>query len=199
MITSILNELKKSNLLDNTLVIITDDHGEMLGENGGPIGHGWAVTPELANIPLIIMDPGKPGYHDVNDTIGSQVDLLPTILDLLGIALPQGGLYQGASLYSGAAQTDRTIYLNSFQQYGFVKGRRLVCGTRETGAQGGLTNSSVKVFAITNNIAHTIFSEMHSSGTPPPAILQFDAFQENFLQNYAHYQQAMQAMFPAGN
>ena len=192
IITSIVNELKDSGLLDNTLVIITDDHGEMLGENGGPIGHGWAVTPELANIPLIIMNPDKPGYH-INNTVGSQVDLLPTILDLLGIAVPQDQLYQGISLYSAAAQTDRTIYLNSFQQYGIIKGHRLICGNRETEVRGVTPDPFLKVFIITNNGASTMFSEMPSTNVSSPSISQFDKLQENFLQNYSHYCQAIQS------
>jgi arylsulfatase A-like enzyme len=192
IITSIVNELKDSGLLDNTLVIITDDHGEMLGENGGPIGHGWAVTPELANIPLIIMDPDKPGYR-INTTVGSQVDLLPTIRDLLGIAVPQGQLYQGMSLYSAAAQTDRIIYLNSFQQYGIIKGHRLICGNRETEVRDVTTDPFAKVFTITNNGGSTAFSEMPSTNVSSPSISQFDKFQENFLQNYSHYYQAIQS------
>ncbi len=192
VITSIVDQLKDSGLLDQTLVIITDDHGEMLGENGGPIGHGWAVTPELANIPLIIMDPDKPGYH-INNTVGSQVDLLPTILDLLGMAVPQGQLYQGISLYSAAAQTDRIIYLNSFQQYGIIKGHRLICGNRETEVRDATTDPLVKVFAITNNGASTMFSEMPFTKVSSPSIFQFDKFQENFLQNYSHYRQAIQS------
>jgi len=55
--------LKADGLLDKTIIVITADHGEMLGVKGGPIGHGWVVTPELANIPLIIMDPDHPGYR----------------------------------------------------------------------------------------------------------------------------------------
>jgi phosphoglycerol transferase MdoB-like AlkP superfamily enzyme len=186
IVASILDELKDAGLLDNTLVIITDDHGEMLGENGGPIGHGWTVTPGLANIPLIIMDPGKPGCR-INDTVGSQVDLLPTILDLLGIPIPQDQLYQGASLYSDSAQTDRTIYLNSYLQYGIIQGRRLVCGNQDTEIHGAATASPIKVFAIVNDGAHTTFPETNSLSTPLPSTSQFDKFQENFLQNYSHY------------
>ncbi len=126
-ITSILDELKSSGLLDHTLVIITADHGEMLGQDGGPIGHGWAVTPELANIPLIIMDPDHPSYH-LNDRIGSQVDLLPTLLDLLGIPVPQDQLYQGRSLYAAPPPADHKIYLSSLQQYGVIQDHRLLCG-----------------------------------------------------------------------
>ena len=153
IVASILDELKNSGLLDNTLVIITDDHGEMLGENGGPVGHGWAVTPALANIPLIIMDPAKPGYR-VNNTVGSQVDLLPTILDLLGISAPDDQLYQGVSLYSDRAQADRIIYLNSFQQYGIIEDHRFICGSRETENPEPKTG---KTFAIVNDGARADF------------------------------------------
>jgi arylsulfatase A-like enzyme len=198
VITSILDELKKNGLLDHTLVIITDDHGEMLGENGGPIGHGWAVTPELANVPLIIMDPNRPGYH-INDTIGSQVDLLPTILDLLGISLPPDQLYQGTSLYAAYAQTDRKIYLNSFEQYAVIEGHRVLQGDRENDSAANMTNSSFKVFSITNDGAHTIFPEIKSSVTPSPPMSQFDAFQENLLMNYSHYSQMIHSSSPAGN
>jgi hypothetical protein len=185
-LSSILDQLQASGLMDNTLVIITDDHGEMLGENGGPIGHGWATPPDLTNIPLIIMDPGNPGYH-LNDTIGSQVDLLPTILDLLGLPLPDDQLYQGASLYSATAQTDRTIYLNSFQQFGIIQGSRYICGSRETGGGDPAHDSSVKVYEITNDDAHTRFPRIELPGGTSPVIGPFDQFQENFLKNYPSY------------
>ncbi|HEY2082783.1 MAG TPA: LTA synthase family protein, partial [Verrucomicrobiae bacterium] len=130
-ISSIVDQLKESGLLDKTLIVITADHGEMLGENGGPVGHGWLMTPELANVPLIIMDPDHPGYR-VNHTIGSQVDLMPTVLDTLGIPLPPGQLYQGTSLYSPDLGTNRTIYVNTFRQYGIIEGAQFIRGDRES-------------------------------------------------------------------
>jgi arylsulfatase A-like enzyme len=190
IITSILDQLKDSGLLDNTLVVITDDHGEMLGENGGPIGHGWAVTPALANIPLIIMDPGRPGYR-INDTIGSQVDLLPTILDLLGISIPEGQFYQGTSLYSDAAQSGRTIYLNSLQQYAVIKDHSFICGNRETETGSDVAPHPSQVFYIANNGARTVFLETNSMNESLPSISTFDKFQENFLQNYSRYRQTI--------
>jgi hypothetical protein len=183
VITSILDQLKNSGLLDNTLVIITDDHGEMLGQNGGPVGHGWAVTPALANIPLIIMDPGTPGYR-INDTVGSQVDLLPTILDLLGISTPDDQLYQGTSLYSDRARADRTIYLNSFQQYGIIEGHCFIRGSRET---DNSESETARTFAIVNDGAKTIFPETNFLSSPAPSIGKFDQFQENLLEYYSHY------------
>lgn len=183
-ISSIVDQLKESGLLDKTLVVITADHGEMLGENGGPVGHGWAMTPELANVPLIIMDPAQPGYR-VNDTIGSQVDLMPTILDTLGIPLPGGQLYQGASLYSSSLGTNRTIYLNSFRQYGILEGSRFIRGNRETETAGG--GDTREMFGVTNDGSHTVFIPAPGTAAPAPAISTFDQFQKNLLRNYSDY------------
>ena len=155
----------------------------MLRQNGGPVGHGWAVTPALANIPLIIMDPGTPGYR-INDTVGSQVDLLPTILDLLGISTPDDQLYQGTSLYSDRARADRTIYLNSFQQYGIIEGHCFIRGSRET---DNSESETARTFAIVNDGAKTIFPETNFLSSPAPSIGKFDRFQENLLEYYSHY------------
>ena len=186
VVSSILDQLKESGLLDRTLVIITDDHGEMLGENGGPIGHGWALTPQLANIPLIIMDPDRRGFR-VNDTIGSQVDLLPTMLSILQIPMPGDQLYQGASLHSAKNETNRIIYLNTFQQYALVRGNQMFFGDRETDANGG-AGGPRSAFTMTNDDAHTTFvPAKHPEEGSLPSITSFDQFQENFLQNYSYY------------
>jgi len=186
IICSIIDQLNDCGVLDKTLVVITDDHGELLGEDGGPIGHGWAVTPELANIPLIIMDPDKRGYR-INDAVGSQVDLLPTILDLLGIPIPQEQLCQGDSLYSLTRVANRTIYLNSFRQYGIIKGQQLICGDRETPGAGDGRN----IFAITNQGARTLFVATNATLAVPVSISSFDRFQENLLRHYSRYCQLM--------
>jgi sulfatase-like protein len=184
VIASLIDELKDSGLLDNTLVVITADHGEMLGENNGPVGHGWYITPELANVPLIILDPGHPGYH-VNDTIGSQVDLMPTILDTLGIPLPAGELYQGASLYSPSLNTNRTMYLNSFRQYGELRGTRILTGDRDAEKKGNTAER--EVYDIANEGSHTLFKPEPSAIMEGAPISSFDNFQKNFLRNYAAY------------
>jgi hypothetical protein len=186
IISSLIDELKDSGLLDHTMVVITADHGEMLGENGGPVGHGWALTPALANVPLIIMDPGHPGYR-INHTIGSQVDLMPTILDSLGIPLPSGELYQGASLYSSNLNTNRTIYLNTARMYGEIQGARFIQGDREMEQGGGVASRAA--FDISNEDSHTSFAPEQSPATNAPDISSFDKFQNNFLHNYSVYRQ----------
>ncbi len=77
--------LDTSGLTENTVVIVTSDHGESLGERGF-FDHGRLYDPEIL-VPLIIAAPG----YDGNGLRVSQqvrlVDLVPTILDLVGVKI----------------------------------------------------------------------------------------------------------------
>ena len=80
-----LNFLKQRALYDESIVILTSDHGDDLGE-GGRWGHGYYIFPELIHIPLIIHVPprwqGKllPGKQEV----AFPTDIAPTLYYLLG-------------------------------------------------------------------------------------------------------------------
>ncbi len=74
---------------DNTLVVITSDHGEEIFEHG-KFGHRTgALYQELLQVPLIILLPGRESSGTVIDTPVSTVDILPTILSLLGQSVPE--------------------------------------------------------------------------------------------------------------
>ena len=102
----LLNVLKELRILENTLVVFTSDHGDMLGDHGmfykGPF-HYRACT----NTPLIIHWPGHvlPGKRIAG--IVQEIDLLPTILDLAAIPCPPGvqGKSQKAVLSTNATGT----------------------------------------------------------------------------------------------
>jgi phosphoglycerol transferase MdoB-like AlkP superfamily enzyme len=185
VMASIVDQLKESGLLDQTLVIITNDHGERTGEGGGAIGHGWFLTPELANTPLIIMDPQNPGCH-TNYTIGSQIDVLPTALDLLKISLPSGQLYEGRSLYAPPGDDNRLVYLNTYEHYGIITRNHFVSGDRKAD-EGGASASRRTVYAISNQGSKTVFTSDYATREPPVSIRPFDEFQENLLRNYSFY------------
>jgi arylsulfatase A-like enzyme len=156
VIASIIDQLKESGLLDNTLVVITNDHGEMVGGKDGHVGHGWAVTPQLANTPLILMDPARRGFQ-ANTTIGTQVDLLPTILDRLNIPPPGDQLYEGISLDAGPAREGRYSYLNSYKEFGIISGGQVLLGDREASSPSGVASSGA-VYRITNQGTATVFT-----------------------------------------
>jgi arylsulfatase len=85
-IGEVLNELRATGALDNTLVIITSDHGEELGDHG-VWEHNWMYETNL-RVPLI-MSWEKGLEKDVRvDALVESIDIVPTVCDLLGVELP---------------------------------------------------------------------------------------------------------------
>ena len=78
----VLDYLKNSKLIKNTIVIITADHGESLGENDYYFEHGMLVNEGSIHIPLIISHPENNGSIIFDDLI-QNTDIAPTILNLL--------------------------------------------------------------------------------------------------------------------
>lgn len=82
-IGKLLNLLKSLGLWDETLVVITGDHGESLGERGY-WGHDLLFDEQIL-VPLLVKVPGYPRAREsVNETVRT-IDICPTILDLLHI------------------------------------------------------------------------------------------------------------------
>ena len=83
LVGGFVESLKLEGLLGSTLLIVTSDHGELLGEHG-ELNHGGTAWEELLVTPCIIHYPEKinPGSSIARLTSG--LDLVPTIFDLLG-------------------------------------------------------------------------------------------------------------------
>lgn len=86
----VLAALEARGLLDETIVIITSDHGEDLYEPGSTVGHGtnFFGGDQSTRIPLLIRAPGLAPRRV--DTLTRTADLTPTILSLLGAQAPAG-------------------------------------------------------------------------------------------------------------
>lgn len=76
---SIIKDLRGKNILENTFVIFTGDHGELLGEYG-LVAHGSPTCKELVYVPTVFYNESV----SVNGDYLSHVDFLPTIADLIG-------------------------------------------------------------------------------------------------------------------
>jgi len=78
--------LERHSVLDQTLIIITADHGEEFLEHDY-IEHGWTLYDEVIRVPLLFHAPGalKPARTRIG---ASHVDIVPTVLDLLGVEAP---------------------------------------------------------------------------------------------------------------
>lgn len=85
--------LESQGLLENTVVMVTSDHGEEFFEHGGLL-HGYTLYEEQLHVPLVIRAPDfEPRKIS---SVTRSVDVLPTMLELLGLE-PAGGV-QGMSL-----------------------------------------------------------------------------------------------------
>jgi arylsulfatase A-like enzyme len=100
---NILNKLDELGLAENTLVIFTSDHGEMLGAHG--MREKNIFLEESAHIPMIIRLPGKIEPESVVDGYVSTMDLYATILDYTEVA---GPVSDGKSLRGLIDKTDKT-------------------------------------------------------------------------------------------
>jgi arylsulfatase A-like enzyme len=79
-------ELERLGIADRTIVIITGDHGESLGEHGIYFGHAGMYDTTL-RVPLLMWAPGRIGVGRHSDIV-SGLDVAPTILHLAGLPLP---------------------------------------------------------------------------------------------------------------
>ena len=80
--------LEKRGLLDKTLLIFTSDHGEEFGEHAQTGRHSHALYDELLHVPLIVRMPGGNFSSTVVEPQVRGIDILPTVLDVLGLESP---------------------------------------------------------------------------------------------------------------
>lgn len=83
---AILDGLERRGLADETIVVVTSDHGEEFWDHGS-VGHGHSVYDELLRVPLFIRMPGMAAGQVLRGDVGL-VDVVPTLLDALGLPLP---------------------------------------------------------------------------------------------------------------
>jgi arylsulfatase len=77
------DQLKQLDRFDNTIIVLTADHGEAFLEHGY-LEHDKSLYQEMVHIPLLIRGPGVPAGRR-SKAVVSQADIVPTLLDLLGI------------------------------------------------------------------------------------------------------------------
>jgi arylsulfatase A-like enzyme len=86
LVRKLVETLRSSGLYDNTMVIITADHGEFLGERD-LVSHGLYPYEESVKVPLLIKFPKDCGVFGNQDRLVNTIDLAPTMLDLAGVDL----------------------------------------------------------------------------------------------------------------
>ena len=116
-----LDEVKKLGVPDNTAIIVTNDHGEELGEHGR-FGHGHSLYEPMIRAPLLVHYPPMFPEGRRVDEVVEHVDLVPTLLEILGLRpMPEA---EGQSLLP--LLTGEPIQRPFYAVSEFLDGRRAV-------------------------------------------------------------------------
>jgi arylsulfatase A-like enzyme len=108
-----IQQLKDRGIYDNSLIIVTSDHGEAFGERYR-LEHSSSVYQDQIGVPLIVKYPHS-GEKRVIDTNVSQIDIFPTILS--ATSLPPVSGVQGTDLREIATAGNRTLFSTSFEPF----------------------------------------------------------------------------------
>ncbi|MGP3790952.1 sulfatase-like hydrolase/transferase [Pseudomonas sp. B392_1p] len=114
-IARVLDHLKAKDLMNDTLIVITGDHGEEFMEHGR-WGHNSTFSDEQIRVPMVLWVPGREAQQESLRT--SHVDLLPTLLPLLGVQNPGRDYSIGHSLFEPKA--NRTLIAGDWDRLAFI-------------------------------------------------------------------------------
>jgi arylsulfatase A-like enzyme len=84
-IARVLGALRDAGLADDTIVVLTSDHGELLGSHGGMLQKWYNAFDETIRVPFVVAGPGIDRSRDGVEVPTSHLDVLPTLLGLAGI------------------------------------------------------------------------------------------------------------------
>ena len=107
--------LKSSGRWDRTVIVLTSDHGESLGEHG-EVTHSFFAYNSTIHVPLIIAGPGIPAFRTAHEV--GHFDLFPTICRFLNLPAPPG--LQGLALqpvWEKKKLPPRPIYFEALDAY----------------------------------------------------------------------------------
>jgi membrane-anchored protein YejM (alkaline phosphatase superfamily) len=132
----IFDDLKRAHRYDSALVIVTSDHGELLGEHG-VAGHGGAPYEPLVHVPLIVKLPGNARAGERVARRVSTLGIFQTILSTVGVAAPPG-------TQSQALDTEHAVWVEDVSaagervRVGYEGPLKLVTVTSDTGVRTAL-------------------------------------------------------------
>jgi arylsulfatase A-like enzyme len=179
----VLEALERRHLLSTTVVVLAGDHGESLGEHGEK-EHGVFLYQSTLRVPLIICAPGLTARRVT--AAASLVDVVPTALQLLGIAthMPHDGISLVPAL-TGGGLPRRAIYAESLYAAHFGGGplRMIREGefkfiaaptpelydlARDPGEQQNLAEEHLATASALYRTLQDMNADAHSVGTPLP-------------------------------
>lgn len=118
----LLNKLDEMGIADNTIVVFTADHGHSLGEHDYWYHHGEFLYDASTKIPLLLKAPGKVDPGTVVPGQVRSIDVMPTVLSLMGVDAPQTDGVDAFSQTPGPAFLETDISYFKANKRRYVKG-----------------------------------------------------------------------------
>ena len=112
----VLDQLRSRDLLEETLVVLTADHGESLGERGYT-GHGRALYESEVHVPLVFSHRSLPASEV--DAVVRTIDVMPTVLDLLDLDVPAeiDGQSLADAIRERGSVDDREVFMLAYPEF----------------------------------------------------------------------------------
>jgi len=106
----LLDALRERDILDHAVVLVTSDHGENFWEHGAVFDHGWSTHQTTMRGVGVIRLPGAARAGMRIGGLSASIDLMPTLLALLGIAAPEAMEGEPIDLARSAMAPDRMLF-----------------------------------------------------------------------------------------
>lgn len=122
----LLDYVEERGLKENTIVVLSTDHGDMTGSHGGQLDKGMLFE-EAQHIPMIITWPGHVDRATADD-LSMNMDIMPTLLDLAGIPVPDNldGISLKQALMGNSERNKRKNLLLEFHGLRFLYSQRAI-------------------------------------------------------------------------
>ncbi len=116
-VARVLAALEREGLAENTIVVVTADHGDDLYEPGVTLGHGLTLNggSQANHVPLVMHVPGT-GPRRFSETVRT-IDLMPTLADLLGVEKP--AIWEGRSFAGWISGAETPEWRPFYAETGF--------------------------------------------------------------------------------
>ncbi len=184
----LLAAVDEQGLRDDTLVIFHADHGESLGEQSY-VGHGHLLNEATMRVPLILRLPGRIAAGLRVRTLGRNVDLFPTVLDAVGIPIPDSA--SGESLLPRVEDSvrrrlralfgegERVAYMETYYPAHKAFAPRVIASERDV--QVGVVRRSIVrgQWQLVRSEVHPLLdvAEDEQPSIPPDAVEQVEGVQ----------------------
>jgi len=178
----LLDYLEEHNLADNTIVVLSADHGDMTGTHGGMMDKGLLYE-EAHHIPLIFSWQGCLDPHGCSD-LAMNMDIMPTLMDLAGVPVPEGlhGISLGDALIQKPGRAARKEVYLEYHGLRFLYSQRAL--VTDDGWKYIFTPGDFDEVYDLNRDPH----EMHNLLDDPAAQMKVEQLQKRIRESSAFYQ-----------